>query len=67
MPSDFTWLFSGELDLCSPAPRCCSTEVLYDSPPGQWQLERPSQQKPRVMSQKSGGVAGSPPSTGSSL
>ncbi|XP_033839968.1 nuclear factor of activated T-cells 5 isoform X2 [Periophthalmus magnuspinnatus] len=62
MPSDFTSLFSGELDLYSPTPSSCSTEVLCGPLPGQWQLQSPSQQKLKVMSQKSGGVASSPPS-----
>lgn len=70
MPSDFTSLFSGELDLNFPTPSY-STEVVYDLLSKEWQLQTPSQQNSKAMSQKSGGVAGSPPSaalaSGSSL
>lgn len=59
MPSDFTSLVSGELDLNSPTP---SYPTEYHPFPEQWLLQTPSQQKLKVMSQKSGGVAGSPPS-----
>lgn len=38
------------------------TEVVYDLLSKEWQLQTPSQQNSKAMSQKSGGVAGSPPS-----
>lgn len=62
MPSDFTWLVSGELELNSPTPPLYSSEVLYLPLPEQWLLQTPSQQKLKVMSQKSGGLTGSLPS-----
>ncbi|XP_072320702.1 nuclear factor of activated T-cells 5 [Eucyclogobius newberryi] len=62
MPSDFTSLFSGDLDLFSPTPPSSYSTEVYDPLPELWQLQSPGQQKLKVMSQKSGGVAGSPPS-----
>lgn len=68
MPSDFTPLVCGELDLNCPTPSS-ATGVLHR--PGAVHLQTPGQQLLKVMSQKSGGVARSPTSaalpSGSSL
>uniref|UniRef100_A0A8C9XR58 Nuclear factor of activated T cells 5b n=1 Tax=Sander lucioperca TaxID=283035 RepID=A0A8C9XR58_SANLU len=61
MPSDFISLFSGDLDLNSPR-SLYSKESAYDLLPRELQLPSSTQQSPKVMSQKSGGEAGPPPS-----
>ncbi|KAK2854029.1 hypothetical protein Q5P01_006690 [Channa striata] len=70
MPSDFISLFSGDVDLTSPR-SLYSKESVYDLLPKELRLPASTQQNPEVMSQKSGGEAGPPPSaslvSGSSL
>ncbi|KAM7015914.1 nuclear factor of activated T-cells 5 isoform 2-T2 [Tautogolabrus adspersus] len=60
MPSDFISLFSGDLDL-NPPRALYSKESAYDLLPGKLQLSS-TRQNLKVMSQKSGGEAGPPPS-----
>ncbi|KAM3624750.1 uncharacterized protein V6R79_000984 [Siganus canaliculatus] len=61
MPSDFISLFSGDLDLTSPR-SLYSKESAYDLLPRELQLPSFAQHNLGVMSQKSGGEAGPPPS-----
>ncbi|XP_034432695.1 nuclear factor of activated T-cells 5 isoform X3 [Hippoglossus hippoglossus] len=63
MPSDFTsLLFSGDLELTSPGALLHLRESVCDLLPRELQLPSSTQQNPKVMSQKSGGEAGPPPS-----
>ncbi|KAL6113090.1 uncharacterized protein ACO6RY_11446 [Pungitius sinensis] len=70
MPSDLITLFSEDLDL-SPPKSFFSKESAYDLLARELQLPSFTQQSLKVMSQKSGGEAGPPPSaalpSGSSL
>ncbi|XP_059394230.1 nuclear factor of activated T-cells 5-like isoform X2 [Carassius carassius] len=62
MPSDFTSLFSADVDLDSPK-SLYSKESVYDLLPKELQLPSSREQNAAAMSQKSGGEAGLPPST----
>ncbi|KAK2914331.1 hypothetical protein Q8A67_002730 [Cirrhinus molitorella] len=62
MPSDFTSLFSADIDLDSPK-SLYSKESVYDLLPKELQLPSSREQNAAAMSQKSGGEAGPPPST----
>ncbi|XP_052418014.1 nuclear factor of activated T-cells 5-like isoform X2 [Carassius gibelio] len=62
MPSDFTSLFSADVDLDSPN-SLYSKESVYDLLPKELQLPSSREQNAAAMSQKSGGEAGPPPST----
>ncbi|KAK7169830.1 hypothetical protein R3I94_000156 [Phoxinus phoxinus] len=62
MPSDFTTLFSADIDLDSPK-SLYSKESVYDLLPKELQLPSSREQNAAAMSQKSGGEAGPPPST----
>uniref|UniRef100_A0A8C1WB16 Nuclear factor of activated T-cells 5 n=1 Tax=Cyprinus carpio TaxID=7962 RepID=A0A8C1WB16_CYPCA len=61
MPSDFTSLFSADIDLDSPK-SLYSKESVYDLLPKELQLPSSREQNAAAMSQKSGGEAGPPPS-----
>nr|XP_021333714.1 nuclear factor of activated T-cells 5 isoform X3 [Danio rerio] len=60
MPSDFTSLFSADIDLDSPK-SLYSKESVYDLLPKELQLPSSGVQSAAAMSQKSGGEAGPPP------
>uniref|UniRef100_A0A673MKT5 Nuclear factor of activated T-cells 5 n=1 Tax=Sinocyclocheilus rhinocerous TaxID=307959 RepID=A0A673MKT5_9TELE len=62
MPSDFTSLFSADIDLDSPK-SLYSKESVYDLLPKELQLPSSREQNAAAMSQKSGGEAGPPPPT----
>ncbi|XP_051987054.1 nuclear factor of activated T-cells 5 isoform X1 [Xyrauchen texanus] len=62
MPSDFTSLFSADIDLDSPKSLFCK-ESVYDLLPKELQLPSTRVQNAAAMSQNSGGEAGSPPAT----
>ncbi|XP_043100480.1 nuclear factor of activated T-cells 5 isoform X2 [Puntigrus tetrazona] len=62
MPSDFTSLFSADIDLDS-SKSLYSKESVYDLLPKELQLPSSREQNAAAMSQKSGGETGSPPST----
>ncbi|KAI7813940.1 nuclear factor of activated T-cells 5 isoform X1 [Triplophysa rosa] len=62
MPSDFTSLFSADIDLDSPK-SLYSKESVYDLLPRELQLPSSREENAAAMSQKSGGETGPPPTT----